>query len=350
VKSWTRLTTGARARLADLAVATTWQASLLKAIGFEVTQHARNRLALLLVVFFIPGWLTVVHVVLPERPVDFHSDIVDHAVTVPADQLALISGAINAVTLIVGFMMFTAVRRSNDFDQRLVLAGYPRPCLLLAKLVALVLVSVTVSGYATVAMTLFCDPRNSWALWLSLFSSGLIYGGLGVVLGFALSTELAGMFVIIMTSLIDVMVQNPIINPAESAGVMRYLPTYGAMQSGVAATFTGSGSAGHLLLGPLWFLVFALLALAAFTRRTRNRAHHTELVSADPATAVVTLTSRPDGSIVLESRSGPVMVCSHLSCDNPCAPVGQGDTAAKRAPVRQRSGGRAKSATATTAG
>jgi ABC-2 type transport system permease protein len=339
VNAWTNLTTGVRARLDDLAVATTWQASLLKAVGFEVAQHARNRLALLLVVFFIPCWLTVVHGVLPDRPIEFHSAVAGRAVTVAADQLVLISGAINAVTLIVGFMTFAAVRRSNDFDQRLVLAGYSRPCLLLAKLVALFLVAAAVSAYATVAMTFFSDPRSTGALGLSLFSSGLIYGGLGVVLGLALSTELAGMFVIIMTSLVDVMVQNPVINPAETTGVLRYLPTYGAMQSGVAATFTDHGPAGHLLLGPLWFLAFTLLALAAFHRRTRTRTEHTELVPADPAAAVVTLRSRPDGSVVVESHSGPVLVCSHLGCDNPCAPPQRATTPAKspakRAPARR---------------
>jgi hypothetical protein len=347
VKSWTNLTTGVRARLDELAVATTWQAALLKAVGFEVAQHARNRLALLLVVFFIPCWLTVVHGVLPDRPIDFHSAVVDRAVTVAADELALISAAINAVTLIVGFMMFTAVRRSNDFDQRLVLAGYSRPILLLAKLVALFLVAAAVSVYATAATTLFCTPHSTGALALGLFSSGLTYGGLGVVLGLALSTELAGMFVIIMTSLVDVMVQNPVINPAESTGVLRYLPTYGAMQSGVAATFTDSGSAGHLLLGPLWFLAFALLALAAFHRRTRNRTEHTELTTADPATAMVTLRSMPDGSVVLESHSGPVLICSHLTCDNPCAPPQRATTPAK-APGKRAPARRAAPAAATT--
>jgi ABC-2 type transport system permease protein len=346
VKSWTNLAAGVRAWLDDLAVATTWQAALLKAIAFEVAQHARNRLALLLVVFFIPGWLMVVHGVLPARTLDFHSAVVDGAVTVAADQLALISAAINAVTLIVGFMMFTAVRRSNDFDQRLVLAGYSRPCLLLAKLAALFLLAAGVSAYATLAMTFFCDPHSVPALGLSLFSSGLTYGGLGIVLGLAFSTELAGMFVIIMTSLVDVMVQNPVINPADGTGVLRYLPTYGAMQSGVAATFTDRGSVGHLLLGPLWFLAFALLALAAFHRRTRNRAEHTELVPADATTAVVTLRSRPDGSLVVESRSGPVVLCSHLGCDDPCPPP---QRAAAKAPAKRGPARRAAApATATT--
>ncbi len=339
MKSWTNLTSGIRARLDDLAVATTWRAALVKAVGFEVAQHARNRLALLLVVFFIPCWLAVVHLVLPDRPLEFHSAVVDRPVIVAADQLVLISAAINAVTLIVGFMMFTAVRRSNDFDQRLVLAGHSRLCLLTAKLAALFLVAAVVSGYATIVMAFFCDPRDTGALGLSLFSSGLIYGGLGIVLGLALSTELAGMFVIIMTSLVDVMVQNPVINPAESTGVLRYLPTYGAMQSGVAATFTDSGSPGHLLLGPLWFLIFALLALAAFHRRTRNRTEHTELVAVDTETAAVTVRSRPDGSLVVESRTGPVVLCSHLTCDNPCAPTQRASspakTPAKRAPARR---------------
>lgn len=206
--------------LADLRAAkrsldgrTTWWATLLKAIGFEITQHTRNHLALGLVVCFIPVWLGIVHAVIPHNTVEFHSQVLGHALRVDANELAMISGAINAVTLIIGFMQFAAVRRSSDFDQRLVLAGHPRSCMLVAKLVALVLTAVLTAVYAAIVMDLFWEPRQSLLMAFSLFTSALTYGGLGMVLGLALSTELAGMFVIIMVSLVDVMVQNPIINP-----------------------------------------------------------------------------------------------------------------------------------------
>lgn len=65
----------------------------------------------------------------------------------------MISGAMNAVTPIVGFMMFSAVRRSSDFDRRLVLAGYTRSALLVAELVALGL--LWLAGASVVGLVVF---------------------------------------------------------------------------------------------------------------------------------------------------------------------------------------------------
>jgi ABC-2 type transport system permease protein len=298
------LLTGARRWRAEVAHGTTWQASLLKAVGFEAAQHARNRLALVLVVFFIPVWLAIVRGIIPGRPIVYQSRIAPAPVTVDASQLALISADLNAVTLIIGFMLFAAVRRSREFDQRLVLAGYSRPCLLLAKLIALVLVALVVSCYATVVLSMFTDPRQPGLLFVSLFSSGLVYGGLGVALGVAVSTELAGMFVIIMVSLVDVMVQNPVINPGRNQTALQFLPTYGPMQSAVAGTFTGGGSFGYVMLGPLWLLVFAAFGLAAFYLRTKDHTQHPP----DPGGATVIIRLRGDGTFEVESRRGAVVV------------------------------------------
>lgn len=304
------LLTGARRWRADVTAGTGWQAALLKAVGFEAAQHARNRLALTLVVFFIPVWLAIVHTIIPAHPVEYQSRVTA-PVTVDASRLALISADINAVTLIIGFMMFSAVRRSREFDQRLVLAGYSRPCLLGAKLIALVLVALVVGSYATIVLSMFTGAHRPGLLFASLLSAGLVYGGLGIALGVAVSTELAGMFVIIMVSLVDVMVQNPVINPGKNQAALQFLPTYGPMQSAVAATFTGSGSFGYLMLGPLWLLVFAAFGLAAFYQRTRDHTQHAAQLSG----AAVTIRLHRDGTFEVESRSGPVVVHTEVAGD-----------------------------------
>ncbi|GAA1305044.1 hypothetical protein GCM10009634_66260 [Saccharothrix xinjiangensis] len=310
----------ARSFRSALADETTWQASLAKAIGFEVAQHVRNRLALALVLFFIPTWLAIVDAVIPSDSVDYHSKVVGGPLSVDANELATVSGAINAVTLIIGFMMFAAVRRSSAFDQRLVLAGHSRAVLLLAKLAGLVLVAAVVAAYAGFVMAFFWDPRQPGLMVLSLFTSGLTYGGLGIVLGLALSTELAGMFVIIMVSLVDVMVQNPVINPADAQAVVRFLPTYGSMQAGAAAGFTDRGAAGYACLGPAWLTAFSLIGLVAFHRRTRD---HARYAPATAPSAAVTITTRADGSLVVTSLAGPVVLCTRLpQCPSGCeAPV-----------------------------
>jgi ABC-2 type transport system permease protein len=291
----------------------TWNESLSDATRYEIAQHARNRVALSLVVAFIPVWLTLMHVIIPAGPVSFYHNVTGRSVTLDADRLAMISGAMNAVTLIVGFMMFSAVRRSSDFDRRLVLAGYTRSALLVAKLVALALASAVVSLYATLVLVLFWGPDMLVPFYLSLTLSGLTYGGIGILLGVLFHSELAGMFLIIMVSLVDVMVQNPIIAPSTRSGAVTLLPTYGAMQNAVGAAFTGDLSVGYFLLGLVWLAGAAVIGLAVFHRRTRDHVARVGPAMPRPqqdrsATVVVSMTA--EGTLRIHSTTGPVTVCA----------------------------------------
>jgi ABC-2 type transport system permease protein len=302
---------------------TTWSQSLSDAARFEVTLHRRNRLALALVVAFIPAWLTLVRLIIPDEAIGFPLAVTGHMVTVDGNRLAMISGAMNAVTLIVGFMMFSAVRRSSDFDRRLVLAGYSRSALLLAKLLGLLLATVLISLYASLVLLLFWAPEHFVAFFLSLVLSGLTYGGIGIVLGVVLRTELAGMFLIIMISLVDVMVQNPIITSATRTGATRLLPTYGSMQNAVGAAFTGDLSSGYYMLGLLWMGAAAMVGLVAFHHRTRDHIDRDESAATrqpqqqqpQERVATVHVSTQTDGSLVVRSFSGPVLICS--CCEDP---------------------------------
>jgi hypothetical protein len=294
----------------------TWNESLSDATRYEIAQHARNRVALALVVGFIPVWLTLVHVIIPAGEVSFYHNVTGRAITLDANRLAMISGAMNAVTLIVGFMMFSAVRRSSDFDRRLVLAGYTRSALLVAKLVALVVAAAIVSLYASLVLLLFWAPDLVVAFYLSLTLSGLTYGGIGILLGVLFRTELAGMFLIIMISLVDVMVQNPIIAPSTRSGPVGLLPTYGAMQNAVGAAFTGDLSVGYFLLGLLWLAGAAVIGLAVFHRRTRDHIARVDAPLPGPQqerTATVVVSVTPEGTLRVHSTAGPVAVhgCPH---------------------------------------
>lgn len=294
----------------------TWFNSLAKAIGFELIQHGRNRFAIGLVIAFIPFWLALVNTIITTAPIEFMYAPEQRHLSVVANDLTLITGAINAVTLIVGFMMFTATFRSGEFDQRLSLAGFPRSSLLLAKLIALGVIAGIVSAYAWGTMLVFSAPEQPWLLWVSLLECGLTYGGIGVVLGVAARTELVGMFLIIMISLVDVMVQNPVLNPSSDNDVLRLLPSYSSMQSAVAASFTGDVPWGYMALGPTWLGMFTLFGLATFYLRTRNHAQTagespTPARSATPA--VVVLSAADDGTVTVRSTGGPVVLCSRLA-------------------------------------
>ena len=294
----------------------TWSDALTDATKYEISQHSRNRVALALIVVFIPVWLTLMHMIIPAGPVEYYHNITDRTVTLDGNRLTTISGAMNAVTLIIGFMMFSAVRRSMDFDRRLVLAGYARSALLLAKLLTLLAAAGVVSLYATVVLVLFWAPHMLVPFFLSLTLSGLTYGGIGIVLGLVFRSDLAGMFLIIMISLVEVMVQNPIIAPSSRSGPVVLLPTYGSMQNAVGAAFTGDLSVSYYLLGLLWLGATATLGLIAFHRRTRDHIHRLDTPTpraAPDRVATIVVTPGADGTLRVQSTSGPVLVCSCLA-------------------------------------
>jgi len=294
----------------------TWSHSLVKAIGFELIQHGRNRFALGLVLGFIPFWLSLVDGIVMDKPIGFAYRPEHRLVTVLANQLTQITAADNAVSLIVGFMMFATTFRAGDFDQRLALAGFPRSSLLLAKLAALFAIAAVVAVYAWGVMCAYHEPERAWLLLVSLFTCGLTYGGIGVVLGVAVRTELAGMFLIIMLSLVDVMVQNPLLNPSSGGDALRLLPSYGSMQSGVAGSFTRDVPLEYLMLGPAWLGTFTLFGLVAFYVRTRDHARRAGggQMQQPPQskTAVVVVTQQEDGTLAVKSSTGPVVLCSRL--------------------------------------
>ncbi|MFI6575860.1 ABC transporter permease [Nocardiopsis sp. NPDC050513] len=249
-RAWTRYATAARHALLE---------------------HLRNRLALVLVVFFIPVWITLVYLVIADADVPFLLRATGETVVVHGNHVSKISGAINAVTLIVGFMMFIVTFRSADFDARLAMAGYPRTHLLAAKLTALLAAAALVCAYAVAVICVYWVPERPVMLWLSLLGAALAFGGIGVMLAAVLRGELEGMFCIIMLSIIDMGLQNPVSNPASDSDVVRFLPTYGTMQTAVAAGFLDSVPVSHLFLGPLWFVAAVLVAAVAFQVSTRDR-------------------------------------------------------------------------------
>ncbi|GAA3739619.1 polyprenyl diphosphate synthase [Streptomyces tremellae] len=244
---------------------------LLTAVRYDLTEHARNRFATVLVLFYVPTWITLAHLAVPRRSVPFELKATGESLSTAGNELTGISGAINAVTLITGFMMFAATFAGGSFDRRLVLAGYPRTHLVLAKTTSLALASALVSAYATAFICLFSSPRQPLLLAAALCCAGLTYGALGVVFGSLLRREVEGMFAIVMTSVVDNALQNPILSSGADSPVMRFLPSYGALQAGAAAGFSTTSVPDCLGIELLWFTAAALLALFVFHHRTRSR-------------------------------------------------------------------------------
>ncbi|MGW2461982.1 ABC transporter permease [Streptomyces sp. NPDC004457] len=242
----------------------------LTAARFDLIEHARNRLATVLVALFIPSWISLAHAVIPSRTVTFRLRATGRLLEPAGNQITQITGAINAVTLITGFMMFAVTFNGGRFDRRLAMAGYPRVHLVLAKTTSLTLASATIAAYATAVIHIAWSPRQPVALAAALFCGAMTYGALGVVFGSLLRREVEGMFALVMTSLVDVGLQSPLASGGTGSAAVRLLPTYGTMQAATAAGFTRTLPPGELAVQILWFAGAALLGLLAFHRRTRD--------------------------------------------------------------------------------
>ncbi|MGW3465253.1 ABC transporter permease, partial [Streptomyces olivaceoviridis] len=171
---------------------------------------------------------------------------------------------------VTGFMMFAATFAGGRFDRRLAMAGYPRTDLVLAKAASLILASALLAAYATAAMCVAWAPKQPYLLAAALFCAALTYGAMGVVMGSLLHREVEGMFALVMTSVVDIALQNPVVSAGAGNPLTRLLPTYGSVQAATAAGFSPTPVPAYLSLQLLWFAATALLGLLAFHHRTRN--------------------------------------------------------------------------------
>jgi hypothetical protein len=261
-----------------------WWSCYATATRFALIEQARNRLALVILVFFIPAWIALAYKVSTAAPVPFFLRTVGHPVNVPGTALAQITGGLQAIALLVGFMMFIATARSVPFDRRLVQAGYPRLALVLAKVSSLVLAAAAVAIYTTAWMQPYWRPQQLALLAASLLLGALIYGGIGIMLAAILRTELAGMFLLIMISFIDLGLQNPIANSTAGSPLLRVLPDFGAMQSAITSVGLRLVPWNYLALGLLWAVGTAATGILAFLLRTRSRRNDKVSDLASPTT------------------------------------------------------------------
>ncbi|WIG59019.1 MAG: hypothetical protein OJF49_001766 [Ktedonobacterales bacterium] len=241
----------------------------LTATRYTLLELARNRLAIGLLALFLPIWYVLLGEAVGTGDAEFKLKSTGTFVYVDAHTLTLLTAGFNAITLIIGFLIFASTRKGGDFDRRLVLSGLSQPVMVLAKLSALVVTAAAVSLYAVLILLVFWRPENLALVWMGLFSAALIYGTFGMLLGVLVRSELAGFFIIIMVSLLDTLFQNPVDNPAANKDFLAWFPSFGPTQLAVAGGYLNTMSGRMLALSLAWFVGFGVLALLIFWRRTR---------------------------------------------------------------------------------
>ena len=117
------------------------------AIRHSLAAQARNRLAWVLLVVFVPGWYLLIGSMIGHAGAPFVLRATGTVLVVDGHELTLITAGLSAITLITGFVVFAATRRALPFDRRLVLSGYRPGALIAAKTTAALAVAAAVGAY-----------------------------------------------------------------------------------------------------------------------------------------------------------------------------------------------------------
>jgi ABC-2 type transport system permease protein len=235
----------------------------------SLVELRHNRFALVLLLGYLPTWYWII-ASLTEGTVAFKLRAFGVTVISTQERLGILTGMLNATTLIMGFVGVTVTKQSAAVDQRLVLCGHSRVALLAGRLTALAIAAVLVAAYATAVLFLFFAPRHFLVVAAGVFAAVTIYVALGTVAGVVLLGDLEALFFIIMLSIVDTFLQNPIGTAAANHNVVLFFPSYLPTQLVVAGALTSLIAWWQFWAALGWAAGFGVLGMLAFWLRTRN--------------------------------------------------------------------------------
>jgi ABC-2 type transport system permease protein len=237
------------------------------AIRLSLAAQVRNRLAWILLVAFVPVWYLLIGSMISHAGAVFKLRATDATVVVDGHDLVLITAGLSAITLITGFVVFAAVRRSLPFDRRLVLSGYRPSALIAAKTNAALVQAVAIGAYAAIVMLFFWQSPGLWTIALAFMMGAATYAAFGLLIGVLVRGDLEGFFLIIMISLLDTFLENPVDNPLANKPILEFFPSFGPTQFAAAGAFHHQALAGMAALSLAWTTAFALLGLIVLRLR-----------------------------------------------------------------------------------
>jgi ABC-2 type transport system permease protein len=237
------------------------------AIRLSLAGQVRNRFAWILLVAFVPVWYLLIGSMISHRGVSFSLRATGTTLVVDGHNLTLITAGLSSITLITGFVVFATVRRALPFDRRLVLSGYRPTALIAAKTAAALVQAVAIGAYAAIVMLLFWRPPDLWTLAVTFMLAAATYAALGLLIGVLVHGDLEGFFLIIMISLLDTFLENPVDNPLANKPLLEFFPSYGSTQFAAAGAFHHQVLASMAAVSLAWKAAFALLGLIVLRLR-----------------------------------------------------------------------------------
>jgi hypothetical protein len=274
------------------------------AIRLSLAAQVRNRFAWILLVAFVPVWYLVIGSMISHTGVAFMLRATGTALVVDGHNLTLITAGLSSITLITGFVVFATVRRSRSFDRRLVLSGYRPSALIAAKTGGALVQAVAIGAYAAIIMLFFWRPAGVWAIAVTFMLAAATYAALGLLIGVLVRGDLEGFFLIIMVSMLDTFLENPVDNPLANKLILEFFPSYGPTQFAAAGAFHHQALMSMAAVSLAWTAAFALLGLVVLRLRMPRPAR-----VAAPARPTSVDPPRPAGVPPLQSRrAGPPQV------------------------------------------
>jgi hypothetical protein len=261
------------------------------AIRLSLAGQVRNRLAWVLLVVFVPVWYLLIGSMIPHAGTGFRLRATGATLVVDAHDLTLITAGLSAITLITGFVVFAAVRRSAPFDRRLVLSGYRPAALIAAKTSAALVQAGAVGAYAAIILLFFWRPAAVWSIAVTFMLAAATYAAFGLLIGVVVRGDLEGFFLIIMISMLDTFLENPVDNPLANKPLLEFFPSYAPTQFAAAGAFHHQTLASMAGLSLAWTAAFALLGLTVLRLRMPRPACGSRSPAAGPMPA-----ARPAGS------------------------------------------------------
>jgi len=245
------------------------------AIRLSLAGQVRNRFAWILLVAFVPVWYLLIGSMISHTRVAFLLRATGTTLVVDAHNLTLISAGLSSITLITGFVVFATVRRSRPFDRRLVLSGYRPSALIAAKTCGALVQAVAIGAYAAIIMLFFWRPAGVWTIAVTFMLAAATYAALGLLIGVLVRGDLEGFFLIIMVSLLDTFLENPVDNPLANKPILEFFPSYGPTQFAAAGAFHHQALASMAAVSLAWTAAFALLGLLVLRLRMPRPARMT---------------------------------------------------------------------------
>ena len=237
------------------------------ALRLTLAGQVRNRFAWILLVAFVPVWYLLTGSMFGHIGVRFVLRATGDTLVVDGHNLTLITTGLNSICLLTGFVVFTAVRRSLPFDRRLVLSGYRPASLIAAKTSAALAQAVAVGAYAAIVLLVFWRAPGMWTIAVTFMLAAATYAALGLLLGVLVRGDLEGFFLIIMISIMDTFMQDPVGNPMANKAFLEFFPSYGPTQFAAAGVFHHQVLISMAALSLAWTAAFALLGLAVLRLR-----------------------------------------------------------------------------------